>query len=330
MNYGVFIESVGDSSALKFDVAPTQKFGDNDVEIDVVYSGVNFIDIYHRTGVYPLPLPAILGREASGTVSRVGSSVTSLKPGDKVCSIFAPSYAQKIISPASSVVKMPEGISFKIAAGCFTQGLTAHALVTSVYKVNPSSRVLVHAAAGGTGGLIVQMCKLLGATVIGTAGSLLKCNLAKQYGADHVINYSEVKDIAEEVRRLTDGKGVNVAYDGVGLSTWESSLNSVSPRGTLVLFGNASGVVPPFDPLTLTQKGSLYVTRPTVMHYIAEREEFEARCDELFKWITDGKLKIPIAAEFNLEKAKEAHDYLESRSAIGKILLVVDESRKNE
>jgi len=296
---------------------------DKEILVAVAAAGVNYIDTYHRTGLYTLPLPAIIGREGSGVVEAVGKDVKGFKAGDRVAFLSQGAYAEKTVMPADSAVVIPEDMSLNEAAAIMLQGLTAHYLVTSTYPVKKGDYVLIHAGAGGTGGLLIQMAKLRGGIVITTVSSSEKAEIAKTAGADHIINYT-TQNFQEEVKKITGGKGCEVVYDGVGKSTWEQSMKSLKKRGYLVLFGNASGAVPPINPLVLLQNGSLFLTRPTLYDYIAEKDEFTGRCKELFGWFKDRQVTVRIAAEFELSKAAEAHKFLEARLALGKVLLIVN------
>jgi NADPH2:quinone reductase len=283
---------------------------------------VNFIDVYFREGRYPAQPPFIDGQEAAGTVTEVGSEVKSLKPGDRVAYTgVLGSYAEYTVAPSDRLVRVPDKLKDQEAAAAMLQGMTAHYLVYSTYPLKKGETALIHAAAGGVGLLLVQMAKNIGARVIGTAGSEEKAKLARDAGADHVIIYTQ-QDFAEETKRLTDGKGVHVIYDGVGKSTFDKDLGLLRPRGYLVLFGGASGPVPPFDPIILSQKGSLFLTRPSLTHYIATREELEQRAGDIFHWISEGKLKLRIEHVYKLEQAQQAHRDLEGRKTTGKLLLI--------
>jgi len=294
----------------------------NEAVVKIAAVGVNFIDVYFREGRYPAPLPFIDGQEAAGTVSEVGSEVKSLKPGDRVAyTNVLGSYAEYAAVPAEKLVRLPDGISAQQAAAAMLQGMTAHYLVYSTYPLKKGETALIHAAAGGVGLLLVQMAKNIGARVIGTAGSEEKAQLAREAGADEVIVYTQ-QDFEKETKRLTDGKGVHVVYDGVGQSTFEKDLNILRPRGYLVLFGGASGPVPPFDPIKLSQKGSLFLTRPTLLHYTATREELEQRAGDVFNMIGQQQLKLRIPHVYKLEQAQQAHRDLEGRKTTGKLLLV--------
>lgn len=317
------IHAVGDSGAMVEDriAIPTPNAGE--VLVKVAYAGVNFIDVYKRRGLYKVPLPSTLGEEGAGVVESVGADVTELKSGDHVAwAGVLGAYAEYAIVPAARLVPVPANVDLKLAAAVMLQGMTAHYLSMSSFVLKPGDRALVHAAAGGVGLLLVQIAKMRGAEVIATAGSAEKLQLAAAAGADAVINYS-THDFAAEVLRLTDGKKVHVIYDSVGASTFLPGLDLLVPRGMMVLFGQSSGVVAPFDPLLLSQKGSLFLTRPTMNHYVAERQELLARAGDLFSWIGEGKLSVRVGAEFTLAEAGAAHDALEGRRTTGKVLLRV-------
>ncbi len=293
----------------------------NETVVQIKVSGVNFIDVYFREGRYPAPLPFINGQEASGVISAVGSDVTTMKPGDRVAYTgVRGSYAEYAVVQIDRLVKIPDQIDFNTAAAAMLQGMTAHYLSHSTYPIKQGETALIHAAAGGVGLLLVQMCKLLGARVLATAGSEEKAQLARDAGADEVIIYTN-QDFETETHRLTGGKGVDVVYDGVGNATFEKDLKVLRRRGCLVLFGGASGAVPPFDLLKLTQKGSLYVTRPSLAHYIATREELEQRSTDVMQMIIRGDLKLRIYKTYQLAEAHEAHRDLEGRKTTGKLLL---------
>ena len=294
----------------------------NEVVVKISAAGVNFIDVYVREGRYSTPTPFVNGQEASGVVSEVGSEVTSLKPGDRVAySSILGSYAEYAAVPANRVVKVPQGITDQQAAAAMLQGMTAHYLVKSTYPLQKGETALVHAAAGGVGLLLVQMAKTIGARVIGTAGSEEKAKLAREAGADEVILYDR-QDFEVETKRVTDGKGVHVVYDGVGKSTFDKSLKVLRPRGYAVLFGASSGPVAPVDPMRLLQGGSLFFTRPSLAHYIAQDEELHHRASEVLESIADGKLKLRIEHVYKLKDAPQAHRDLEGRKTTGKLLLV--------
>jgi len=299
---------------------PTPKSDEAVVQIKA--AGVNFIDVYFREGRYPAPLPFVNGQEASGVVTAVGADVKSVKPGDRVAYTgVRGGYAEYAAVPAERLIVVPDQIDFKQAAAAMLQGMTAHYLSHSTYPIQRGDAVLVHAAAGGVGLLLVQMAKKLGARVIGTAGNEDKAKLAREAGADDVILYNE-QDFEIETKRLTDGAGVHVVYDGVGKSTFDKDLNVLRLRGHLVLFGGSSGAVPPFDLIQLSQKGSLYLTRPSLHHYIHTRAELEHHAGDVMKMITAGELKLRIHATYPLAEAQQAHRDLEGRKTTGKLLLI--------
>lgn len=301
---------------------PTPKPKPNEALVKVSAIGVNFIDVYFREGRYPSPPPFIVGQEAAGTVSELGSGVTSWKAGDRVAYVGTlGSYAEYAAVPADRLVRVPEGISDQQAAAVMLQGMTAHYLVTSTYPLKKGDTTLIHAAAGGMGLLLVQMAKNIGARIIATVSTEEKARLAREAGADEVILYTQ-QDFEQETKRLTDGKGVHVVYDGVGKTTFEKGLNVLRPRGLMALYGASSGPVAPFDPITLSQKGSLFLTRPTLGHYIATREDLEPRAGDLFRWISQGMLKVRIGHTYALRDAAQAHRELESRATTGKLVLI--------
>jgi NADPH2:quinone reductase len=294
----------------------------NEAVVKIAASGINFIDVYFREGRYPATLPFVDGQEAAGTVTEVGSEVKSVKPGDRVAySNVIGSYAEYAAVPAERLVQVPDKISDQQAAAAMLQGMTAHYLINTTYPLKKGETALIHAAAGGVGLLLVQMAKNIGARVIGTAGSEEKAKLARDAGADEVIIYTN-QDFEAETKRLTENKGVHVVYDGVGKSTFEKGLNVLRPRGYMVLFGGASGAVSPFDLIALSQKGSLFVTRPSLVHYIATRQELEHRSSDVFNMIVAGKLKLRVGQVYKLEEVQQAHRDLEGRKTTGKILLV--------
>jgi len=298
---------------------PTPK--PNEAIVKIEASGVNFIDVYFREGRYPSPLPFINGQEGAGVVTEVGGDVTNLKTGDRVAYTSSlGSYAEYAAVPAARLVKIPDGLNFEQAAAAMLQGMTAHYLLFSTCKLQSGETALIHAAAGGVGLLLVQMAKKIGARVIATAGTEEKAQLARDAGADETIVYTQV-DFEAETRRLTEDKGVHVVYDGVGKATFEKDLNVLRPRGYLVLFGGASGAVPPFDLIKLSQKGSLYITRPTLGHYTTTREELEWRANEVLGMIAGGDLKLRIHHVYPLAEAQQAHRDLEGRKTTGKLLL---------
>jgi NADPH2:quinone reductase len=293
----------------------------NEALVNIKAAGINFIDVYFREGRYPTPVPFVDGQEAAGVVTEVGSDVTTLQPGDRVAySSTLGSYAEYAAVPASRLVKIPDELDFGQAAAAMLQGMTAHYLVYSSYPLKKGETALIHAAAGGVGLLLVQMAKKIGARVIATAGTQEKAQLARDAGADECIVYTEA-DFEVETKRLTDGAGVHVVYDGVGKATFDQDLNVLRPRGYLVLFGGSSGAVPPFDLIKLSQKGSLFITRPTLAHYTATREELEWRANDVLQAIARGELKLRIHKVYPLAEAEQAHRDLEGRKTTGKLLL---------
>jgi len=316
------IHAPGGPEALTFDDVPEPTPGAGQALVKLAAAGVNFIDVYFRTGTYKAPLPLILGLEGAGVVTAVGAGVTDVKAGDTVAWTGVPgSYAQMHVVPADRLVKLPPGVEPKIGAAAMLQGMTAHYLVRSSYPLKKGDACLVHAAAGGMGLLLCQMGKMLGATVIGTVSTEEKAALAKGAGAEHVILYSK-QDFEPEVKRITGGRGVDVVYDGVGATTFDKSLNCLRPRGYMILFGAASGPVPPLDLQVLNVRGSIFLQRPSLNHHIAAREELLQRAGEVLGWIKDGKIKLRIEHQFPLAQAAEAHKALEGRKTTGKILLI--------
>jgi NADPH2:quinone reductase len=317
----IVVKEFGGPERLVYEDAakPEPKKGEAIVKLSV--SGVNFIDIYFRTGLYKAPLPLIPGMEGAGVVDSVGEGVTEVQPGDRVVYCMnRGSYAEYAAVQAWQLVAIPSPLSEEDAAAVILQGMTAHYLTHSTYSLKPGDTVLLHAAAGGTGQLIAQLAKMLGARVIGTVGSQAKAAIAREAGCDEVIVYTE-QDFEAATKALTGGKGVNVVYDSVGASTFEKSLNSLRPRGTMVTFGNASGAVPPMEPLVLSQKGSLFLTRPTLNHYAATRDELERRAGNVLGWVATGKLKVRIDKVYPLADAAQAQIDLAGRATAGKLLL---------
>jgi len=306
---------------LRLEDVPVGEPGPGEARVRHTMIGVNYVDIYHRTGLYPLPLPSGLGTEAAGRVEAVGPGVDVVRPGDRVVYVSGPgSYAELRVVPADRLVRLPDDVSDEVAAALFMKGLTVHALVRRTYPVKPGDTVLWHAAAGGVGLIAVQWLKALGATVIGTVGSDEKAALARAHGCDHVIVYTR-EDFVARVKALTGGAGVPVVYDSVGKVTFDGSLDCLRPLGTMVAFGNASGPVPPFAPITLTQKGSLFLTRPSVLHYIAARADLLAGAEETFAMVRGGKLEARIGGKWSLAEAAEAQQALASRRTTGSLLL---------
>ena len=315
------VQKTGGPEALTLVDLPVPKPKANEAVVKIAAIGVNFIDVYFREGRYPSPLPFVDGQEAAGIVVEVGSDVTTVKPGDRVAYTgVIGAYAEFAAAPADRLVRVPDKITDQQAAAAMLQGMTAHYLLNSTYPLKKGETALIHAAAGGVGLLLVQMAKNLGGRVIGTAGSEEKAKLARDAGADEVILYAQ-QDFEAETKRLTDGKGVHVVYDGVGQSTFDKGLNVLRPRGHMILFGGASGPVAPVDPIKLMQKGSLTLTRPSLIHYVTTREELERRAGDVFSMIGAGKLKLRISHVYKLEEAQQAHRDLEARKTTGKILL---------
>jgi NADPH:quinone reductase len=315
------VHETGGPEQMIYEEAPAPSPNPNQVIVKTYAIGLNFIDIYFRTGLYKSPLPFTPGMEAAGVVDSVGKDVTSVKAGDRVAyagSIGA--YAEYVPINPEQLVPLPDGIDFQTAAAVMLQGITAHYLTYSTFPLRKSETVLVHAAAGGVGLLLIQMAKKIGARVIGTVSSDEKAALAKGAGADHVILYTQT-DFEQEAKRITAGKGVDVVYDSVGQATFDKSLNCLRPRGMMVLFGQSSGPVPPVNPGILNAKGSLYLTRPGIGHYIATREELLWRAGDIFNWVSDGSLKVRVDRIYPLKEAAQAHRALETRQTAGKVLL---------
>ena len=316
------VHEYGDGSKLSYDdvAVPEPKAGE--VRVKVSAAGLNFIEIYQRKGLYKNPLPMILGGEFAGTVDQAGEGVTGFQPGDAVATASGQGgYAEYALAPADKLVPVPQGISLQQAAALLLQGLTAHYLATSAYPLKPGDTALVHAAAGGVGQLLVQIAKKRGARVIATVSTEEKAQIARACGADEVILYTQ-EDFEAETRRLTNGKGVDVVYDSVGKTTFDKSLNSLKPLGYMVLYGQSSGPVDPVNPQILNQKGSLFLTRPSMGPYIATREVLLQRANELFDWMTTGALRLTIDKTFPLQEARAAQEYMEARKTKGKVLLI--------
>jgi NADPH2:quinone reductase len=315
------VEKVGGTEVLQLRDVPVPEPGKGQARIKLEIIGINFIDVYHRTGLYPLPLPFIPGGEGAGIVDAIGPDVTEVKVGDRVAyAMGSASYAEMVVMPAWKLVKLPEWLSTQDAAAAMLQGLTVNYLLRSTYEVKKGDPILVHAAAGGVGLLMVQAAKHIGAFVIGTVSTEEKAQNVREAGADEVILYTK-HDFLEETKRIMRGAGVAAVYDSVGQATYERSLDCLRPRGILVLFGQSSGPVSSFNPSVLAQKGSLYLTRPTLAHYMLTREELLQRTSELFDWLQSGVVKLRIDSIFPLAKAADAHHKLESRASSGKILL---------
>ena len=316
------IHEFGGPEVLRIEDVPVPQAGPGQALIKISAIGVNYLDIYHRTGVYPLPLPLTPGTEAAGVIAALGEGVTDLAEGQRVA-YAGPigAYAEYAVVPAARLVPLPKGTSDEQAAAVLLQGMTAHYLVDGIFPVKSGDRVLIHAAAGGVGQLLVQMAKRRGAQVFGTVSTKEKAAQVRELGTDEVILYTS-QDFEAEVKRLTDGRGVDVVYDSVGRDTFEQSLNSLRPRGMMVLFGQSSGVVPPIDPNILQHKGSLFLTRPTLGHYTATREELLFRAGAVFDAIADGSLKLQIAQSYPLAEAAQAQRDLAGRATAGKLLLI--------
>jgi NADPH2:quinone reductase len=318
----VRIHTFGGPEVLSYEEVALPEPGVGQARVKIEAAGVNYTDIYQRSGQYPGQLPAILGQEAAGVVDAIGPGVSDVQVGQRVAYTSQPGvYAEFAVVSANALVPIPDGVDTRTAAALMLQGMTAHYLAISTYSLKKGETALVHAAAGGVGQLLVQIAKRQGARVIGTVSTEEKARLAREAGADEIILYTQT-DFVQETRRLTDGVGAQVVYDSVGKTTFEGSLDSLRPRGYLVLFGQSSGPVPPFDPQILNRKGSLFLTRPSLVHYIATREELLWRSGELFQWIKDGELKVRIDKTFPLSAAVEAHRYMEGRQSRGKVLLI--------
>jgi NADPH2:quinone reductase len=316
------VEQPGGAEVLRLEDVPIPTPGPGQALIKVEAAGVNFIDIYRRSGAYPVTYPITPGSEAGGTVEAVGTGVTVVRPGDRVASSdMIGAYAEYALAPADRLVPLPERVSARDGAAAILQGITAHYLTASTHRLKRGDTCLVHAAAGGVGLLICQMARQRGARVIGTVSTEEKATLAREAGATDVILYTEV-DFEVETKRLTDGAGVEVVYDSVGRTTFAKSLNCLARRGVMVLFGQSSGPVEPFDPQVLNRKGSLFLTRPTIGHYTATRRELLQRASAVLHGIADGNLSVRIGGEFPLAQASEAHRRLESRRTTGKLLLL--------
>jgi NADPH:quinone reductase len=314
------VHQYGPPDALQLETIDTPEPGPGEVRVKIEVAGLNYIDTYQRSGQYKMSLPYIPGSEAGGVVGAVGPDVENLKAGDRVAYAMNPgAYAEYAIVPAWKLVKIPAGVDTQQATAAMLQGMTAHYLSHDTYPIQPGDTVLIHAAAGGVGRLLVQMAKLRGARVIGTVSTAEKADHARQLGADELIRYTET-DFEAEVKRLTDG-GVEAVYDSVGRPTFSKSLNCLRPRGYLVLFGQAGGAVESFDPQLLNQKGSLFLTRPSLGHYAATAAEIQGRADDIFNWISNDQLDVRVDRVFPLAEAAEAHRYIEARKTIGKVLL---------
>lgn len=319
----VVVEKHGGPEVLTARELPSPEPAPGQLRVDVAAAGLNFIDVYYRTGAYQIPTPFVVGSEGAGVVSAVGSGVSGYHEGDHVAWAMVPGagYAEQVVLPADRAVPVPEGVDDETAAAVLLQGLTAHYLSRSTYPAHAGETALVHAAAGGVGLLLTQVLKAQGVRVIGTTSSDDKATLARAAGAAEVIRYDR-DDVASEVSRLTEGRGVDVVYDGVGAATFDGSINSLRRRGMFVLYGAASGPVAPLDPQLLNSKGSLFFTRPTLAHYVASREELLDRSRELFAWVASGELSVRVGARYSLEQAHQAHEELEGRRTTGKSLII--------
>jgi len=316
------IHQYGGPEVLQYEDIAVPEPKANEARVKIAAIGLNFIDIYQRTGLYPLQTPVTLGMEGAGVVDAIGAGVTEVKVGDRVAyAMILGSYAEYAIAPAAKLAQLPAELDMKSAAALMLQGMTAHYLTHSTYPLKKGDTALIHAAAGGVGLLLIQIAKMLGAQVIGTVSSETKAQLAKQAGADHVIVYTQ-SDFLTEVKKLTDGRGVEIVYDSVGATTFEKSLDCLRPRGYMVLFGQSSGPVGPLDPGKLAAKGSLFLTRPTLAHYLLDRKELLQRANDLFNWTASGQLKLHIETTRSLHDAAEAHRLLEGRKTTGKVVLV--------
>ena len=323
MPYAIQIDEPGPASAMKWREVEIGRPKKGEVRIRHTAVGLNYIDVYHRTGLYRLQLPLTLGMEGAGVVEALGRGVTDLKIGDRVAYATTPlgAYSQERLIPADRVVKIPPGISDQTAAAMMLQGMTVRYLLRETYRVKKGDTILVHAAAGGVGLILCQWAKHLGATVIGTVGSRKKAKLARDHGCDHAIVYTE-QDFADRVQRITKGQGLPVVYDSVGKETFEGSLDCLGPRGLMVSFGNASGPVPPFETGMLAAKGSLYLTRPSLPHYTASRKDLVTTANDLFRVVRSGAVEIGINQTYALKDAAKAHRDLEARRTTGSTVLI--------
>ena len=317
----ISIENTGPPEVMRLTEQPHAEPGPGEIAVEVAAAGVNYIDVYHRSGLYPPELPAVLGQEGAGAVVATGEGVTEPEAGDRVAWATAMgSYAQRVVMPAAAAVAVPEGLDLQTAAAVPLQGMTAHYLATDCPPLTPGDRCLVHAGAGGTGRLLVQMAKLRGAEVVDSVGSEAKVELARAAGADHVVNYTTT-DLVAGVEAAVGPEAIDVVYDGVGKAVYDDSLKLLRQRGAMVTFGNASGSVEPKPPLHLAAK-SLWLCRPSLWHFVGDRAALESRASEVFGWVLSGRLDVRIAARLPLAEAVEAHRLITSRKAAGKILLV--------
>jgi NADPH2:quinone reductase len=325
----IIVERTGGPEVLTTGERPDPEPGAGDLLVRVEAAGVNFMDVYERTGLYPRQTPFVLGAVGAGSVVRVGADVEDFRPGDLVAwADGGESYAELARVPAARAVRVPRDVPADVAAAVLLQGLTAHFLTHDTYRLTPGSRCLIHAAAGGVGLLAVQMARMLGAEVFATAGSDEKVRIARGAGADHVVNYRD-QDFAAAVRAIAGDHGLDVVYDGVGKATFDRGLDLLRPRGTMVTFGNASGPVDPVAPLTLAAKGSLYLTRPRLRHFVATTAELRDRAADVLGWVAAGRLDVRIGGRLPLAEAAEAHQLLESRSTTGKLLLTPPQTHRD-
>jgi NADPH2:quinone reductase len=318
----IYVKEPGGPEKMELAEVPKLQPGPGEALVRIAAIGVNFIDVYFRMGRYKADLPIVLGNEGAGAVESIGAGVTAVAPGDRVAwAMHRGSYAEYAAVPEALLVKIPPQVSFETAAAAMLQGMTAHYLTHSTFALKSGDTCLVHAAAGGAGGLVVQMAKMLGARVFGTVSTEEKARIAREAGADETILYTQ-QDFEAEVKRATGGRGVDVVYDSVGQTTFSKSLDSLRPRGMLALFGQSSGPVPPFDPNILNGKGSLFLTRPSLAHYLLTRQELTWRAGDVLSWIDAGKLRLRIDRSYPLADAAAAHRDLESRRTAGKLLLI--------
>jgi NADPH2:quinone reductase len=316
------VHETGGPDVLRFEEVPLPEPAPDQVRVKVAATGLNYIETYHRSGLYKLPLPFIPGEEFAGTIDAVGDQVQGWAVGDRVSTASGSGgYAEYALAPAAKLVRVPEGVELKQAAAVMLQGMTAHYLSHSTYPLKAGETAIITAAAGGVGLLLVQMAKRSGARIFGLVSSQEKAELARGAGADEIIIYTD-ENFALRARELTDGRGVDVVYDSVGKNTWEQTLDSLRPRGMAVFFGNSSGPVPGIEPLALSRRGSLFMTRPTLGFYIATPEELAWRAGDLFAWIAAGQLDVRIGREVPLAEAESAHRALEGRETTGKVLLI--------
>ncbi len=321
MSKAIRVHETGGPDALKWEDVPSPEPGAGEAIVRIEAAGVNFIDVYHRTGLYPIEMPFTPGMEGAGVVASVGPGVTEVEPGDRVAyAMNIGSYGELAAVPAWKLVVVPDGVSSPLAGAVMLQGMTAHYLCRDTFPLQAGHSALVHAAAGGVGLLLVQMAKKLGARVFGTVSTEAKAEAARKAGADVVIRYTE-EDFEAVIKEHTGGEGVEVVYDSVGKTTYEKSMDSLKPRGMLILYGQSSGEVPPLDAGILAQKGSLFLTRPTLANYAATRQELLGRSRDLFQWMSDGELEVTIDRELPMAKAAEAHRLLEGRKTTGKLIL---------